>query len=165
MVFQGVLTLLFGVAVVFWPGLTLAILIYLVGAYLLVSGIGHVFVGLSNLVHEKYWFLNTVLGLAEVGFGIYVLRHPHETFTLFIGLLGFILIIRGVIQLVTALLDTSGEMNNRGMTVFMGLFAAVVGIIILDQKVAAGIAFVWVLGVYAIVAGLIELMAARSLES
>ncbi len=164
LVFQGILTLLFGVAVIFWPSLTLVILIYLVGAYLLVSGIAHIFHGLASMTHGGYWFLTAVLGLVELGFGVYILRHPAETFSLFIGLLGFILIIRGVMELVGALLDTKADGGSRGMSVFSGLFAAVVGIIILDQKATAGIAFVWLIGIYAIVVGIVELMAARSIE-
>jgi len=164
LVFQGVLTLLFGVAVVFWPSLTLAILIYLVGAYILVSGIVHIFHSLASMTVDKWWFLTTLLGVVELGFGVYILRHPKETFSVFIGLLGFILIIRGVIELVSALFDTGATGSQRGLAVFSGLFAAVVGIIILDQKAAAGIAFVWLLGIYAIVVGIVELMAARSLN-
>ena len=163
LMFQGVITLLFGIAVIFWPGLTLAILIYLFGAYILVSGIVHIVSGLSNLGRDSWAALVALLGLVELGFGVYVLRHPHETFTVFIALIGFILIIRGVIELVSALFDTKSDGGSRGLQVFSGLFAAVVGIVILDQKEAAGIAFVWLLGVYAIVVGILELSAARSI--
>lgn len=160
---QGVLTLLFGVAVIFWPSLSLSVLTYLFGAYILVSGIIHLFHGLTMPRHESRWVLICLLGLAELGFGIYVLRHPHETFTVFIALIGFILIIRGVVELVSALFDTRSDDVARGMTVVAGLFAAVVGIIILNQKIAAGIAFVWLLGLYAIVVGVMELLAVREL--
>jgi len=164
LMFQGVITLLFGVAVIFWPGLTLAILIYLFGAYILVSGIVHIVHGLSGLGKDSWAGLVALLGLVELGFGVYILRHPKETFTVFIALIGFILIIRGVIELVSALFDTKSDGGSRGLAVFSGLFAAVVGIIILDQKAAAGVAFVWLLGVYAIVVGILELSAARSIS-
>jgi len=164
LVFQGVLTLLFGVAVIFWPGLSVATLIYLFGAYILVSGIVHLFHGLSSTMGDSWWVLVSLLGLVELGFGIYILRHVHETFTVFISLIGFVLIIRGVIQLVSALFDTRADDIKKGITVVSGLFAAVVGIVILNQKAAAGIAFVWLLGLYAIVIGLMELMATRALQ-
>jgi uncharacterized membrane protein HdeD (DUF308 family) len=164
LVAQGVITLLFGVAVVFWPSLTLAILVYLAGAYILVSGIAHIFHGLSTTSTNKWWALTALLGVTELGFGVYILRHPAESFSVFISLIGFILIIRGVIELVSALFDPQSSDTNRGLSVFTGLFAIVVGIVVLDQKAAAGIAFVWLLGIYAITVGIIELMVARSVE-
>jgi uncharacterized membrane protein HdeD (DUF308 family) len=164
LVLQGAITLLFGVAVVFWPSLTLSVLVHLFGAYILVSGIAHVFYGLNKAAGDNWWALIGLLGLVELGFGVYALRHPLETFSVFIALLGFILIIRGIVQLVGALLDTQSDDMGRGVTVLSGLFAAVVGIIVLNQKVAAGIAFVWLLGVYAIVVGVLELMTARNLQ-
>jgi uncharacterized membrane protein HdeD (DUF308 family) len=164
LVFQGVITLLFGVAVVFWPSLSLAILIYLAGAYILVSGVLHVFHGLTKMDMDYHRALNALLGVVELGFGIYILRHPKESFSVFIALVGFILIIRGVIELVSALLNTKATDVVRGISIFSGLFAAVVGIIILDQKAAAGIAFVWLLGLYAIVVGVIEIVAVKRLE-
>ena len=164
LVFQGILTLLFGMAVIFWPHLTLAVLIYLFGAYILVMGVAHIFKGLSNVSSDMWWALTTLLGVVELGFGVYILRHPTETLSLFIALIGFILIIRGVIEMVIALFDNESDSSSRGIAIFSGLFAVVVGIIILDQKEASGIAFVWLLGIYTIVIGLVEIMAARSIK-
>lgn len=163
LVIQGVLTLLFGVAVVFWPGLTLAILVYLFGAYILISGILHIVHAISSVTKSKWWPLNGFLGLVELGFGIYILRHPSESFDVFIALIGFALIIRGIVQLVDTLFDDKSSDMSRWMTAFSGTLAAVVGILVINQKVAAGIAFVWLLGLYAIVVGVMELSTARGI--
>ena len=164
LVAQGVITLLFGIAVVFWPSLTIGILIYLFGAFILVSGILRIFRGLANISNDMWWALTALLGIVELGFGVYILRHPHESFTIFISLIGFILIIRGVVELIMALFDSKDLTTSRGMTIFSGALAVLVGIVILNQKAAAGIAFVWLLGIYAMAVGIIQLMVARSID-
>jgi uncharacterized membrane protein HdeD (DUF308 family) len=163
LVINGVLTLLFGVAVVFWPALSLAILVYLFGAYILISGVLHIIHGITNVNHDIWWPLNAALGLIELGFGVYILRHPHESFDVFIALIGFALIIRGIIQLVATLFDDKSGDTKRWIAAFSGLLAAVVGIFVINQKVAAGVAFVWLLGLYAIVIGVLELSSARGI--
>ncbi len=45
----GVATLIFGVAAVFWPGITLLVLLYLFSAYALISGVVNISAGLSTL--------------------------------------------------------------------------------------------------------------------
>lgn len=166
LVFFGVLTLIFGVAAVFWPSLTIVTLVYLVGAYLLVSGIVHVLHGLVSVGDPgSAWYLTALLGVVELGFGLYMLRHPAETFTKFVVLLGFALIIRGVVEIVGAMFSNFSDGNSRYLAVISGLLALVAGIVILDQRVGGGIAFVWILGAYAIVVGIMSIASARHLDA
>lgn len=161
----GVLTIIFGVVAVFWPHETLLTLIYLVGAYLLVSGIVHLIHGISSVsTPESWWYLTALLGAVEVGFGIYILRHPALSFTNFVVLLGFALIIRGVVEFVGALFGHYKESSSRWMALLSGLLALVVGVVILDQRSSAGIAFVWILGAYAIVVGVMMLAGSNAIE-
>jgi len=90
---QALLTVAFGVTVIFWPGITSLVLLYLVGAYLLLSGITHVGAAITNM-NSTWWILAPLLGAAELGFGVYLLRHTSLLFSTFVTLIGFILIIR-----------------------------------------------------------------------
>lgn len=163
LVLHGILALVFGFTAVFWPSLTLQILVYLFGVYILVAGVLHVVHGMSTVDKADWWFLNAVLGVVELGFGVYLLRHPSVTFKTFILLVGLALIIRGVIELVSSLFSEVGNSISRTLTVLAGLLAIVAGIIVLDQKQSAGVAFVWILGVYAIVVGAMQVAVARKL--
>jgi len=53
---RGFITLVFGIAAVFWPGLTLLVLIYLFGAFVLVSGVVTVLDGVLDIESGKSWF-------------------------------------------------------------------------------------------------------------
>jgi uncharacterized membrane protein HdeD (DUF308 family) len=149
---RGILAVLFGIAAVFWPGLTVLTLLYLFGAYVLLTGIVDIIHGIGGLFRRGTWFLILLLGFAELGVGVYLLRHPGVTFTALVLLIGFLLIVRGVFEGVAALSE-SHSATNRLLMVFASVLAIVVGIILLFQPASGGVAFVWVLGLYALITG------------
>ena len=150
---EGIVALLFGIAAVFWPQLTLVTLLYLFATFILVSGV-------INLINGIFtggrgfgsWFLRVLLSILEIGVGVYLLRHPHVTFATFILLIGFALIFRGVFEIVMALMDNLSS-GHRFLLFIVGALSVVVGIIVLFQPVASGVAFVWLLGLYALISG------------
>lgn len=153
---RGVLTIIFGFAAVFWPGLTLVTLVYLFSAFILANGIVGLVLGLSNSRNEDSSLLGKVLAVAlsvlEIGVGVYLLRHVNVSFKTFILLIGLTLIVRGVIDFFVGLFEAEGAMYKTAM-IIGGILAAVAGAIILSQPVTAGVAFVWILGLYALVMG------------
>ena len=61
LVLGGLVTLIFGVAAVFWPGITLLVLLYLFSAYVLVSGVLDISAGLGTVGVVDTWFLKLEL--------------------------------------------------------------------------------------------------------
>ncbi len=157
LVLGGVATTIFGVAVVFWPGLTLLVLLYLFGAYVLISGIVDVMGGLSSVGQADSWFLAVALGAFELGVGVYLLRHVAVKFATFIVLIGFVLIARGIIEAAGAYLNTRLSSRAQALSYLAGLATLVAGIIVLFAKQSQGVAFVWILGLYGIVIGTIHI--------
>jgi uncharacterized membrane protein HdeD (DUF308 family) len=150
---RGVLAVLFGIAAVFWPALTLVTLVYLFSAYVLITGLANVIQSLLSMKVRSTWFLTLLVGLVELGVGVYLLRHPDVSFATFILLAGFALIIRGVLEVVGAFLELTNWATSRTLLTVSGLASVLAGVIVLMQPVAGGVAFVWVLGVYALLAG------------
>jgi uncharacterized membrane protein HdeD (DUF308 family) len=149
---RGVLAILFGIAAVFWPGLTILTLLYLFSAYILVNGIVNIIHGVGGVSKRSSWFLTLILGLAEMGVGVYLLRHPHVTFATLILLFGFMLIVRGVFEGVSAFGDNINA-TNRVLTIIVSIIAVLAGILLLFQPASSGVAFVWILGLYALITG------------
>lgn len=158
---RGAMAVLFGIAAVFWPGITLVTLLYLFSAYILVSGVLDIVHGISSISHRSSWFLTLILGFAELGVGVYLLRHPHVVFATLILLIGFMLIVRGIFEGVAAFSDSSTN-TNRVMMLIASVIAIVAGIVLLFQPASAGVAFVWILGLYALIVG--PIMIALSLD-
>lgn len=157
LVLGGVATLIFGVAAVFWPGLTLLVLLYLFSAYVLISGVLEVIAGLGTIGLVESWFLPVALGAFQVGVGVYLLRHTAVKFSTFIVLIGFTLIARGIVEAVGSFFNAVASVKSRSLGYLSSLGALVAGIVILFAKQAEGVSFVWLLGVYAIVVGTLQI--------
>jgi uncharacterized membrane protein HdeD (DUF308 family) len=157
---QGIMALLFGIAAVFWPGLTILTFLYLFAAFILASGLINLFTGLFHFGEGAgVWLLKVLLALLEVGIGVFLLRHPHVSFATFILLIGFAFIFRGVFEIVGAFMDdlTAGM---RTALILVGALSLLVGIIMLFQPVSGGVAFVWVIGLYALISGPVIIVSA-----
>jgi uncharacterized membrane protein HdeD (DUF308 family) len=152
---RGFISILFGLAAVFWPSETLVILVYLFGAYVLASGLVNIVAALSNLGGAGSVFGRialVLLAFLEVGVGVYFLRHPHVAFHTVILLMALVLIVRGLVEIFAGIFADS-LVTARTMLIIGGLAAVAVGVILLFQPVASGITFVWLLGLYALVTG------------
>lgn len=157
LVLQGVLAVLFGIAAVFWPGLTLVTLVYLFSSFILVTGLIDLIFGIKNLGDSQRSvfsrFGGVLLGILQLGVGVYLLRHPHVSFATFILLIGFTLIVRGLVEIVLGLFERGNSALFKIVMVVSGLISLGVGVVVLLQPVSSGVAFVWILGLYALITG------------
>jgi len=149
---QGIAAIFFGIVAVFWPGLTLVTLVYLFSAFVLAWGIVEVIRGFLSIRRSETWWLTLLFGLIGLGVGIYLVRHPKVSFTALILIIGLVLIGRGLLDITSAFLTRHGA-AQRTLTLIIGAAALIAGIVLLFQPEAGGAAFVWVLGLYALVFG------------
>jgi uncharacterized membrane protein HdeD (DUF308 family) len=85
-------------------------------------------------------------------------------FSTFVTLIGFVLIIRGLIELVSVVFEGFGDEAADRATMVNGFLALVAGIVVLYQTKATSLAFVWILGVYGIVVGATQLALAKKVS-
>lgn len=154
---RGIVAILFGIAAVFWPGITLVTLVYLFSAFLLASGLVTLIMGLIDASRERNSILSlvltVVLGIVEIGVGVYLLRHIGVAFTTLILLIGFVLIFRGLVEIFDGLFEGDRSNTYQTASVLIGVLSVVAGVILLFQPASAGVAFVWILGLYALLTG------------
>lgn len=162
-VVTGIVTVLFGVAALFWPGLTLVTLVYLFSAFVLAWGLVEIVKALTRIDGlVGRWWLTLIFGVVALGVGVYLVRHPNVSFDTLILLIGFTLVIRGVFDVVAGFFENRLA-TSRVLSVIMGVVAVVAGIFVLRQPEASGVAFVWVLGLFALIAG--PLMIAMAVDA
>lgn len=153
-VFEGVLAVLFGIAAVFWPGLTLTVLVLLFAVFVLAWGIVDLIRSLVTIGKARFWWLELAFSVLLIGFGVYLLRHLDVTLAAFILFAGFTFIIRGVVDVVKGLFSGSDDVRDaRAFYLISGVLGFVAGVVTLMQPVAAGVALVWVIGLYTILQG------------
>ena len=163
----AVLTILFGLAALFWPGMTAVTLIYLVSIFLIAHGLARLVGGLLVIRRNRYWWLASLLGLIGIGVGIFFLTNVNIALATFILLVGLALIAQGVLEIATASTDNENTANESSRTLrwVVGLATILAGILILMQPVVLGTAFIWILGLYALIAGVLELIIALEARS
>lgn len=154
---QGVLAILFGILALFWPGLTVALLIVLFSVFVLVWGVVGIIVGLSSLGSRRFWWLELLFSVLAVGLAVYMLRNPVETAAVFVLFIGLTFLVRGVIDVLEGLFDTGRTSDGRTFAVIAGFIGILAGVITLLYPVSAGVAVVWVVGLYAVLYGALSI--------
>jgi uncharacterized membrane protein HdeD (DUF308 family) len=152
LIMRGVAGILFGIAAVFWPALTLVTLVYIFSIYILVSGVVDIVESIMSISKGSSWIWKMLVGVAQLGVGVYLVRHPGVSFATLILLIGLILIARGVFEVISAMLEDFTA-TERTLMVIGGGLAVIAGIVILMQPASSGVAFVWILGLYALLTG------------
>jgi uncharacterized membrane protein HdeD (DUF308 family) len=151
---EGVAAVLFGIAMLFWPGASLVILVVLFGIFVLVWGIMNLIHSILSMGKMSTWWIELIFSVLAVGLGVYLLRNPGVTLALFILLIGFTFVIRGAIDLVAAFFSPEVKASGtRALHVVTGILGVVAGIFVFSQPIASGIAFIWVVGLYAVLEG------------
>jgi uncharacterized membrane protein HdeD (DUF308 family) len=163
---ESTFALFFGISAVFWPGLTLVTLVYLFSGFVLGLGILQLFSGIMSIRARSTWWITMLIGIAGIGIGIYLVRHPDISFRSFVLLVGLLLLARGLLDLVRVFTD---RQTTRGgvpkvLLAIMGVAAIIAGVFIMVQPVVGGVAFVWILGLYAIVFGALNMAIAIELR-
>src|SRR2546429_7575642 len=164
--FRGFAAIIFGVLTLVWPKLSLSVLVLLFGVFAVVSGITAVAAAVRN--HgEQGWGLLLFEGILGIAAGVVALIWPNITALAFLYLLAAWAIITGVMELVAPLAFPmrGGRALLMGLA---GLGSIVFGILIAAQPSSGLLAVVWLIGVYAIVFGVMYIVAyfeSRSLSA
>jgi len=148
----GVLTAALGVAMLAWPHKTLLVLVALFAAQLFLSGafqlVRAVTPWASGAAERVLLAIGGALALLA---GLLILRRPLQTLVIVTLLVGAWWIIKGVMDLVVGAM--LGDTGSRLGSLFLGALSLAAGIYVLLNPGISLLAFVWVSGVWTVVAG------------
>lgn len=158
LVVEGVVAVLFGIAALFWPGLTAAVFVKLFGVFVLVWGVislVHSFLGVGR---SGLWWIESIFSVIVLGLGIFLLRNPESSAAFIILFVGFTLIIRGFVDVLVGIFAKDPEVKeNRWFYIVMGVIGFAAGITVINYPVATGLVFVWALGFYMLMSGALNI--------
>ncbi len=141
----GVLTVILGLLVLFWPGKTVVVLAVLFAIQLLVVGIFRLVAAFAvSEAQTSTRVLFALLGVLFIIVGILCLREPLQTIVVLGLLLGLVWTISGVIEIFHGFAGEHG--SGRGWHVAGGLLSLVAGIIVLVYPAASLVTIAWVMG-------------------
>lgn len=152
----GVITVVAGLIILLWPGVTLALMALVFGIFLLINGVFRLVSAVASEHHTSSGrAMPALLGAASILVGLLVLRHPLQTLALLTVLLGLYWIVTGVLEIVRAV-STRG-MPGRGWAAAAGLISLLAGIVVLAYTAASLVVLVWLLGLQLVIWGAMEI--------
>jgi len=153
---RGIIAVLFGLVAIFLPGITLDILVLLVGAFFFVDGILSIIGSFGNRMVENRWWLSLLEGIAGVLVGILTIIWPAVTLVAIILMIAVWALITGVVEVVAAI-RLRRFIINEWFLALCGILSILFGIVLLFNPGVGAITLVWILGTYAIFFGILLL--------
>ncbi|GAA3627524.1 HdeD family acid-resistance protein [Microlunatus ginsengisoli] len=151
---RGALAIIFGILALFWPLQTAVALALLVGIFALVDGIVDI-VDAIRFRGSPGVGLRVFLGIVSLLFGALVLFWPQISLAVLAVLVAIWAILIGALQIIAniSLRKESGRSWVWG--VVAGAIGVIFGIVVLITPKAGVITLIWLLGIWAIVFGII----------
>ena len=163
-VLRGVCAVLFGLGAFVWPGITLAVLILLYGAYALIEGVLAVAWALVGRRAGPFPWGVLLAGLAGVGVGIATFFYPGLTALALLYLIAAWAIVRGVFEIIAAI-HLRKEMENEWLLGLSGLLSVVLGVFLVMAPGAGALAVLWWIGAFSMVFGVLTIILGFRLKS
>ena len=148
---RGLAAILFGVLAFVWPGMTLAVLVLLFGAYALVDGVLTLIAAFRGAVQHRIVML--VEGVVSVLAGLAAFVWPGLTALVLLYIIAFWAIVTGVLEIVAAIRVRRAISNELGL-VIGGVLSVVFGVVLLIAPGAGALAVIFLIGAYAVVFGI-----------
>ena len=145
-----------------WPGLTLLTLILLYGAFALTDGVIAIIAAITGGAPGGRWWL-AIVGILGIAVGALTFMLPGMTaLILLLAIAGWAVAI-GVLQIIGAI-RLRKEIDNEWFLIVSGVISVLFGLALLVNPGAGALALVWMIGIYAIIAGVLYIALAFRLK-
>src|SRR5579871_1005646 len=122
---RGACAILFATLALFWPGITLLVLVILFGAYAFVDGVIALIGGIRTAEHHGRWWPLIIEGIAGIVAGILTLFWPSLTALFLLFIIAWWAIITGVIEII------GGIRGQHWLVLFAGILSIAFGAFVL----------------------------------
>nr|WP_139830155.1 HdeD family acid-resistance protein [Mycobacterium triplex] len=156
---SGILTLIVGVLVLAWPGISVLAAAIAFGVYLLITGVAQVVFAFSLHVSAGSRILLFISGAASLILAVLAFRHFGQGYAVLLLAIwvGIGFIFRGVATTVSAISDPA--LPGRGWAIFLGAITLIAGVVVLASPFASIITLAIVVGIWLAVIGVLEVIA------
>jgi uncharacterized membrane protein HdeD (DUF308 family) len=156
----GVLALIAGIFITFWPKNSAIVLTVMLGIYFLIAGLAYVGLGIfSKGLSGGARALDIILGILFVIGGVLMLSSPSESAAvlgIFLGIIvGILWIVEGAVALAQA-----GSSASKAWAIFFGILSIIAGIVLLFSPLWGAAVLFWVTGIALIVLGIMQIVRA-----
>jgi uncharacterized membrane protein HdeD (DUF308 family) len=160
MVLRGIMLLILGVIAMVYPDITLAIIILLFGALILVEGIFLVIGAIMAKAEDPMWVVLLIGGIVSVALGAIILVWPDLTARVVLFLIGAWALISGLINLMWALkVRKHEEVTGKSVHAIFGILGIAFGIIAIAWPEETAMTIVVIIGIFIALMGILLVVA------
>jgi uncharacterized membrane protein HdeD (DUF308 family) len=148
---RGVFTILFGVAAILLPGVTIAALVLLFAIYMLLDGIFAIIAGIRAARRHERWGLLVLEGVADLIASAIAFLWPLITVIAFIYLMGAWAIVSGALLLGATFRQPAAQ--GRWLMGLSGVISIIWGFLLMLWPLAGALVLTWWMAGYALFFG------------
>ena len=164
MLLRGLTAIGFGILVFAKPQISLLVLVYLFGVYVLVEGILGVSVAIQARNELNSWGVLLLWGLLGVAVGILAFVKPDITALALLFTIALWAIATGVLEIAAAI-RLREIIKDEWVLILAGLASVAFGVILIARPEPGALAVLWLIGGYAIVFGVLVVIFAFKIRS
>ena len=161
---RGLAAVAFGVLTWFQPGISLASLVLLFGAYSMADGIMGCWTAIAGRNDHESWWVLLLQGLLGIGIGILTFLAPGLTALALLFYIAIWAIATGVLEIVAAV-RLRKEIQGEFWLVLAGIASVVFGVLLMARPGAGALTVLWLIASYAIVFGALLVFLAFKVRS
>jgi uncharacterized membrane protein HdeD (DUF308 family) len=161
---RGVLAIVIGLIAFRWPGVFVAWLVLLFGVYAIVDGVFAIIAGIRAAERHERWWPFALEGLLDIVAGIIAFLLPVAAAFALLYLVSAWSIVSGVFR-ITAAIRLRKQIEGEWLLILNGILSVAFGIVIFTFPVVGLVTVAWIIGIYAIIFGVILLALGLRLRS
>ena len=158
--FFGVIALIFGLAFIFIPGITLTLFLVVFGIFMLIAGF--VLIGFSRSrqagMHKS---LNLAEGTIDIIIGLVAIFLPGTSAIVAVYIVGVFAILAGILQIAEGVIARRGTQtfgtSNRWLLVIAGIWSLIIGLVLVFSPGTGLFALLWLIGIFLVILGIINI--------
>ncbi len=159
---RGIIALLFGIMAIISASFTLLFLVYLFGAYVFIDGIMAIIVSFQERKSSSLWWLVLLIGIVGLIVGVLAFIHPGNVVLVIFYLVAAWLIVAGFFSIIAAFFRANGV---EWLAVIGGILSIIIGIIFFLHPTSSILSIVWLLGIFALIYGIIQIIKAFQVKA
>ena len=153
-VLRGVAAILFGILAFVMPGITLAALVLLFGAYALVDGVLNIVAAITGRTRGQPWWMLVLAGIAGIAAGLVAFLMPGITAIALTYIIAAWAIVIGVLEIVAAV-RLRKVITNEWWLGLSGALSIIFGVLLMAAPAAGALVLVLWIGAWAVVYGIV----------
>lgn len=161
---RGIIAILFAICAVALPGMTLAIIVLLFGAYAFIDGIVAIVSAIRAAHGHRRWGAFLLEGIVGIIAGLFMLFLPAVSLAILIYVVAAWAVVTGILEIAAAI-RLRTHVPGEWLLILTGIVSVVFGVIVFAMPLVGAIAIAFWLGAYAFIFGILMLVLAFRLRS